>query len=538
MELLKMSDISKSFFGVKVLDSVGLDIEKGEVHALLGENGAGKSTLMNILGGVLEKDGGTIFFDGRTMDNVTIKDAEKAGIAFVHQELNIFNDLRVYENLFLGRELVNRFGKLKKKEMIEETRKLMKNLGVDMNPQELAGNLDTSKKQLLEIAKTIYANARLFILDEPTTALNNEEIDKLFGIIRRLKEEGKSFIFISHKMPEIFEIADRYTVLRNGCFIHSGFIRETTPEEVTRHMVGESYMSRGNMYEERQLGETVLELKNFSGEGFSDVDLSVRKGEIVGFTGLQGAGCSELMQTIFGARRSHGGSEFIHGEEMRNNKIQKAMQRKVAMVAANRKENSILPDMSLLENMYISEHAIHYRSQHIVKKKEIKKYEDLKRMLNIKAGSHNDKITSLSGGNQQKIILARWLNTQADVILFDNPTQGIDVGAKDEIYKLILELSKEGKTIIVNTLEIPEIQKIADRCVVFYHGKIQAILKRQDINEETVMLYATNAVYTKDAAGAERETGKDAAGETVGTNKETGGVARETEKDTASGGAG
>lgn len=503
MELLKMSDISKAFFGVKVLDAVSLEIEKGEVHALLGENGAGKSTLMNILGGVLEKDGGTVVFDGKTMENVTIKDAERAGIAFVHQELNIFNDLRVYENLFLGRELVNRFGKLKKKEMIEETKTLMKNLGVDLNPQELAGNLDTSKKQLLEIAKTIYADARLFILDEPTTALNNEEIDKLFGIIRRLKEEGKSFIFISHKMPEIFEIADRYTVLRNGCYIHSGYITDTTPEEVTRYMVGESYMSQSNMYEERTLGETVLELKNYSGEGFSDVNLNVKKGEIIGFTGLQGAGCSELMQTIFGARRPHGGSVLIHGEEIQNNRIQKAMQRKVAMVAANRKENSILPDMSLLENMYISEHAIHYHSQHIVKKNEIKKYENLKQMLNIKAGSHNDRITSLSGGNQQKIILARWLNTQADIILFDNPTQGIDVGAKDEIYKLILELSKEGKTIVVNTLEIPEIQKIADKCVVFYHGKIQVILKRQDINEETVMLYATNAVYSKEKQQAE-----------------------------------
>lgn len=498
MELLKMTDISKSFFGVKVLNAVSLNIEKGEVHALLGENGAGKSTLMNILGGVLEKDGGTVFFDGKPMENVTIKDAEKAGIAFVHQELNIFNDLRVYENLFLGRELKNKFGKLKKKEMIEETGMLMKSLGVDIDSQELASNLDTSKKQLLEIAKTIYAEAKLFILDEPTTALNNEEIEKLFGIIRRLKAEGKSFIFISHKMPEIFEIADNYTVLRNGSFICSGAIKDTDPEEITGHMVGESYMARSNMYEKRELGEVVLELQNYGGDGFSDVNLSVHRGEIIGFTGLQGAGCSELMQTIFGAKRARTGKEFIHGEEIQNNRIRKAMRKKVAMVASNRKENSILPDMSLLENMYISEHAINGRSQHIVKKKELEKYEDLKGMLNIKAGSYHDKITSLSGGNQQKIILARWLNTQADVFLFDNPTQGIDVGAKDEIYKLILQLSKEGKTIIVNTLEIPEIQKIADKCVVFYHGKIQTVLERQDITEETVMLHATGAVFLQE----------------------------------------
>ena len=498
MELLKMTDISKSFFGVKVLDAVDLNIEKGEVHALLGENGAGKSTLMNILGGVYTRDSGTIVCDGKVMDHITIKDAERAGIAFVHQELNVINDLKVYENLFLGRELKNRFGKLKKKEMVEKTRKLMKSLGVDINPLELAGNLDTSKKQLLEIAKTIYADAKLFILDEPTTALNNEEIDKLFEIIRRLKNDGRTFIFISHKMPEIFEIADRYTVLRNGKYIQSGCIKDTTPEEITRYMVGENYTAQSHMYEERNLGDTVLELKDYCGEGFSHVNLAIKQGEIIGFTGLQGAGCSELMQTIFGSREKISGSLYIHGTELVNNRIQKAMKNGIAMVAANRKENSILPDMSLLENMYISEHNIHSKKQHISKKQELDKYENLKQQLNIKAGSYQDKITSLSGGNQQKIILARWLNTQADIILFDNPTQGIDVGAKSEIYKLILRLSKEGKTIIVNTLEIPEIQKIADRCVVFYHGQIQIILDRQNINEETVMLHATDAVYSKE----------------------------------------
>lgn len=496
MELLKMTDISKSFFGVKVLDQVTLTIGRGEVHALLGENGAGKSTLMNILGGVHQKDGGDIVWDGKTLNHLSIKDAEKAGIAFVHQELNIFNDLRVYENLFLGKELHNKFGTLKKKEMIEETRKLMQNLGVDINPTDIAEHLDTSKKQLLEIAKTLYADARLFILDEPTTALNNEEIEKLFDIIRRLQRQGKTFIFISHKMPEIFEIADNYTVLRNGRFIQSGCIKDTTPEEVTRCMVGESYTAQ-NMYEERALGEPVLALHDYCGDGFSHVELEVRKGEILGLTGLQGAGCSELLQTIFGAKRPDSGELFVHGRKVTKNRIQKAMKNQVAMVAANRKENSILPDMNLLENMYLSEHVINNRSQHISRKAEVKKYDALKEMLNIKAGSCDEMITSLSGGNQQKIVLARWLNTQADIILFDNPTQGIDVGAKGEIYKLILKLSKEGKTIIVNTLEIPEIQKIADRCVVFYHGNVQVVLERRDISEETVMLHATNAVYTE-----------------------------------------
>jgi len=493
MELVKMTDICKSFFGVTVLDHVSLEVGKGEVHALLGENGAGKSTLMNILAGVYTRDSGNIFFDGRELVNTTIKEAERAGIAFVHQELNVFNDLTVYENLFLGRELVNSLGKLRKKEMIEETRELLQSLGVDVDPLEPAGNLNTGGKQLLEIARALHADSKLFILDEPTTALNNEEVAKLFEIINRLKKAGKSFIFISHKMPEIFKISDKYTVLRNGMFIKTGFIKDTTPEELTRYMVGGSYSSQ-EMYEKRNLGDTVLELRQLSGHGFESVDLSVRRGEIVGFTGLRGAGCSEVLQTIFGVLKPTGGKLYVNGKEVDNNNIRKAMRNKVAMVPANRKENSVIGNMTLLENTYISEHAINCRIQHIFKKREVKRFEALKSMLNIKANSHEDPILSLSGGNQQKVILARWLNTEADIILFDNPTQGIDVGAKSEIYKLIVELAKNGKTIIINTLEIPEIQKIADRCVVFYHGKIAALLERQEINEAAVMLHATNAV--------------------------------------------
>ncbi|MFV0528123.1 MAG: sugar ABC transporter ATP-binding protein [Lachnospiraceae bacterium] len=494
MAVLKMKNISKSFFGVNVLHDVTFEVEEGEVHALLGENGAGKSTLMNILGGVYSKDKGKVFFCEKELAHASVKEAEQAGIAFVHQELNIFNDLKVYENLFLGKEIKNKLGTLKKKEMIAKTRELMAELGVDIDPLALAGELDTSKKQLLEIAKALHMDARLVILDEPTTALNREEIDRLFTLIRRLKEQKCTFIFISHKMPEIFHISDRYTVLRNGAFIHSGKTCETTPEEITRYMVGKSY-SNEMLYEERTLAdEIVLKLDAYSGQGFQDINLEIKKGEIIGLTGLQGAGCSELMQTIFGVMKSSGGRLTVHGEELNIRSSRTAMRKKIAMVAANRKENSVIPDMSLLENMYISEHVIHNRMQHIFKHRELEKYKQLKNLLSIKAGHYSNLITSLSGGNQQKIILARWINTKADVILFDNPTQGIDVGAKEEIYRLILELSKEGKTILVNTLEIPEIQKIADRCVVLYHGQVQTILKRSDINEEQVMLYATNAL--------------------------------------------
>lgn len=493
MCMLKMTDISKAFFGVPVLSHVDFTVQQGEVHALLGENGAGKSTLMNILAGVHLRDSGTVEFNGKELENTTVKLSESAGIAFVHQELNLFNDLKVYENIFLRKELLTKLGTLDKKAMIQKALELFDSLEVDIDPTAFVCDLEPSKKQMLEIAKALFANAELLILDEPTTSLNNNEIEHLFTLVRKLKQSGKSFIFISHKMNEIFTIADRYTVLRNGNFIKSGFICDTTPEEVTRLMVGNSY-SNASVYESRELGEPVLELENLSGEGFHNISLSVRRGEILGLTGLKGAGVSEMMQAVFGVRPITGGVLRVEGELIHKNHIHRAMKARIAMIAANRKENSIIPDFSLLENNYISEHTLSAKRQFIRKQAEIRQYCDMCDVLNIKANSHEDLIPSLSGGNQQKVILARWLTTRANILLMDNPTQGIDVGAKAEIYKLILALAAEGKTILVNTLELPEIQKIADRCVVFYHGNIQAILPREEITEERVMLYATNVL--------------------------------------------
>ena len=499
MDILQMSGITKAFFGVTVLDKVDFSVRKGEVHALLGENGAGKSTLMNILAGVYTRDAGKIVFDGQEMEHVTVQSSEQAGIAFVHQELNLFNDLKVYENIFLRKELLTKVGTLDKKRMIAQTEELFRELGVDIDPTAMVSDLETSKKQLLEIAKALHANAKLLILDEPTTALNNKEIDHLFGIVRHLQESGKSFIFISHKMTEIFTIANRYTVLRNGQMIRSGEIAEITPTEVTKLMVGNSYTD-SDIYTPRALGDPILELENYSGHGFENVNLSIRRGEVVGFTGLKGAGVSELMQTIFGVMPETGGCCKIMGKPLTGNRIHKAMRNKIAMIAANRKENSILPDFTLMENNYVSEHTLSMKKPLIRKRVERQKFDRLRGMLNIRCNGESDLITSLSGGNQQKVILARWLNTEADILLMDNPTQGIDVGAKSEIYKLILELAQNGKTILVNTLEIPELQKVADRCVVFYHGHIQSVLRHEEISEERVMLAATNAINAGEGA--------------------------------------
>lgn len=500
MSLLKMNGITKSFNGVTVLQDVNLTVGRGEVHALLGENGAGKSTLMNVLTGVFPRDAGTIVFDGNEVGTVTIRQSEEMGIAFVHQELNLFNDLRVYENIFLGREYCSRTGKLDKKRMIAEAGQLFEELGVDMDPTEVVANLKTSQKQLLEISKALFFKAKLLILDEPTTSLNNDEVDHLFHIVNNLKKEnGTSFIFISHKMPEIFALSDCYTVFRNGRFIATGRIDETDPEKVTRLMVGEGYSTK-DVYEKRKTEGEILQLEHFTGPGFADVNLTVEKGQIIGLTGLQGAGSSELMQCMFGSTMPTRGQMRIHGQMLPSHSIHNAMKAGIAMLAANRKENSVLPDMDLLENMYISEHTLSAWKAPINKRAEQKKFEQYRKLLNIKAQGSESSILSLSGGNQQKVFIARWLNTDAEVLLFDNPTQGIDVGAKAEIYKLILELAKSGKTILINTLEIPEIQKVADYCVVFYNGSIIKVLKHDEIDETTVMLYSTNAIHSEEVS--------------------------------------
>lgn len=489
--LLSMQGIYKSFGGVDALTNASLEVERGEIHALLGENGAGKSTLMNILTGDVHADRGSIEFDGKQYLLPSIRQMQDAGIAFVHQELSVITDLLVYENIFLNREIVSRAGVFKKKQMIKETVELFSSLGIDIDPLAEVSALKPSEKQLLEICRALHAKAKLLILDEPTTTLSNEEIKRLFEILRMKKSEGVSFIFISHKMPEIFAIADRYTVFRNGEFVSNGNIRDTDARAITSDMIGREYAD-ADVYRQRPLGEVVVELRDLTGEGFRGVDLSVRKGEIVALTGLAGSGASEVLQAMFGVIPIQRGTVEIHGRAVRGS-IRRFMKSKVAMLPSDRKENSVIADMTILENCQIAEHSLSYMRPVISNKREKKKYGVLQGMLRIKADSPNASINSLSGGNQQKVFLARWLNTEADVLIFDNPTQGVDVGAKAEIYQLILGFAKEGKTIIINSLEIPEIQKVSDRCVVFYDGAVARIFAHDEIDERDVMMYSTGA---------------------------------------------
>lgn len=492
MELLNMSGIYKAFSGVSVLSGVELHVNVGEIHALLGENGAGKSTLMNILSGSYTADAGTVTFDGADITGSSIKQIEDAGIAFVHQELNLFNDLLAYENIFLGAEETTPWGSLKKRDMANKAAELFERLGVDIDPYALVDDLKPSEKQLLEISRALFRNAKLLILDEPTASLNTDEVEHMFQIVRGLRDKGTSFIFISHKMPEIFELCDTYTVLRNGKFIANGNISDTTPREVTNLLVGAALSDR-DAYEPRELGEEMLRVEHFSGEGFADVTFTARRGQVIGLTGLKGCGSSELMQGLFGIHHPSGGNVEVCGKKLHGGSIHEAMGAGIAMLPADRKENSVIPDMSLLENMYLSEHVLSARSFAINTKHENERFEKYGKLLNIKANSSADNINSLSGGNQQKVFLARWLNTDAQVLLLDNPTQGIDVGAKSEIYHLILDLARKGKTVIINTLEIPELREVADVCYVLYEGRVVKELAHDEINEQTVMLYSTNS---------------------------------------------
>ncbi len=493
MPLLQMQGICKSFNGISVLDNVSLQVKTGEVHALLGENGAGKSTLMNILTGSLRRDKGSIVFNGEHIEDNSIKQTEEKGIAFVHQELNLFNDLKVFENIFINKELTGFLGHLRKRDMISQCKELFLKLNVNIDPNVYVSSLKTSEKQLLEISKALFFKAKLLILDEPTTSLNQDEVAHLFEIVNALKKDGISFIFISHKMPEIFEYADSYTIFRNGQYIDSGAIKDTSPLEVTSKMVGKE-QNNLNIYKKRDLGEVVLELDHLSGMGFNEVSFKARRGEIIGMTGLQGCGSSEVMQCIFGINPKISGDIRVKGKSIFIDSIHKAMRNGIALLPANRKENSVIPDLSILENMYIAEHTLSASKFHIQKDLELKRYQKQKNALSIKAQDPKMSILSLSGGNQQKVFIARWLNTNADILLFDNPNQGIDVGAKAEIYKLILDLAKSGKTILVNTLEIPELQKVADLCLVFFKGKVVKVLEHDEIDEHKIMMYSTNSM--------------------------------------------
>ena len=491
--LLEMKNISKTFPGVKALDNVSLTVRRGTVHALMGENGAGKSTLMKCLFGIYSKDTGEILLEGSPVHFKTSKEALESGVAMVHQELNQALKRNVMDNMWLGRyPLVGPFTSEKK--MYADTQKLFEKLGVSVNPRAVMSTLPVSQRQMVEIAKAVSYNAKVIVFDEPTSSLTEEEVAHLFRIINMLRDQGCGIIYISHKMPELFEICDRYYVLRDGCLVAEGKFEDTNEDGITELMIGRQlHDAEFENHVNHIRPEIAMEAQHLSGEGFDDISFQLHKGEVLAITGLQGSGRDELADALFGVIPCKGKLSF-GGQTLESAKsIQFHMGHGMALVPRMRKERGIHDDLSILDNMSMAFLNTKWKKLLISGKAERERFARQQKALQIKAGNPADPITSLSGGNQQKVILGKWLETDAEVLLFDNPTQGIDVGTKFEIYHLILELAKQGKAIVVFSSEFPEIYKVADSCMVLYKGRVNAVMRREEMTEKNVMYYSTGA---------------------------------------------
>jgi ribose transport system ATP-binding protein len=488
---LEMKNISKSFGPVNALKNVSFTVGAGEIHGLLGENGAGKTTLMNVLAGTFPQNSGDIIINGQVVHGMTPHKASEMKIRFIHQELNLCNDLRVYQNMFLGAEY-GRGGFVNKKAEIAGAQKALDYMNTGIDASLPVGDLETAKKQLVEIARALLFKSELIIMDEPTTALNSREIDTLFLVINRLKDEGVSFIYISHKLPEVFEICSKYTVLRDGAFIQSGDITDIDEQQATELLIGKTFVA-ANLKEGGPPAhdEAALRVDKLSGKTFEDVSFELRRGEVMVVTGLQGSGTDELATALFGASPVRGGRVFAGERELDLRSIKRVMRSGVAMIPRNRKERGIIPHLSIRQNNSLAYYAVKHRNLFISQKAEHGRFMKNRDKMDIRSGSDVDPISSLSGGNQQKVILSKWLEIDADVYIMDNPTQGIDVGSKYAIYKLVNEMAREGKAVLLFSAEFPEIRQVADRCVVMYQGKINTILERDAISEVRIMAHST-----------------------------------------------
>lgn len=494
--VLELKNIYKSFPGVKVLEDVTLQVRPGEVHALMGENGAGKSTLMKILMGIYKADQGSIFLEGKETVIHGPKDAMSKGISMIHQELNTVLDMEVAENVFVGRELLKKgFEKLKIVDiarMREETGKYFREMNIDIDPRAKMRTLSVAEMQLVEIVKAISLNSRIIVMDEPTSAITEKEATVLFAQIERLKKQGVAIIYISHKMDEIFRISDTITVLRDGQWIGTKPAKELDNDMLIKMMVGRELT---DIYPKDpvEIGDVILEVKNLSrGKKVRDASFSLRKGEVLGIAGLVGAGRSELVETIFGLYPKTGGQIFFHGKEVHIKSAADAIKNKMALITEDRKQTGLNLIVSVKEN--IASVSIGKLSNHgIVNDKKINEVsEKYIKELKIKTPDGNAIVGNLSGGNQQKVVLAKWLLDEPDIIIFDEPTRGIDIGAKRDIYLLINNLAKEGKAVIVISSEMAEVMGICDRILVMAEGRINGEVRREEFSQEVIMGYASN----------------------------------------------
>jgi ribose transport system ATP-binding protein len=489
--LLEMRNIRKQYPGVLALDNVNFEVRPGEVHCLVGENGAGKSTLMKILSGALVKDGGALFIDGSEADLRSPTDAQRLGIGIIHQDFKLVPELTAAENIFLGNEPIRRnspFVDFQKMHML--ARDFISQLGEEIDTRAPIRSLSVAQRQIVEIAKAISKKIRLIAMDEPSAALTERELEKLFAVIRRLKQEGVGIIYISHRLEEIFEIGDRVTVLRDGKVITTCEVKKADRRSLIRWMVGRELENEYPKIELERGGE-ILRLENLSGGIVRNVHLTLHRGEILGLAGLVGAGRSELARIIFGADRKDGGKIFLDGQEIHPRTPRQAIELGLGLLTEDRNRYGLIMQMGVRENVSLANLRALCAGPFINKKKEngsARKYVD---ELRIKTPGLEQRVEALSGGNRQKVVLARWLFTKSTVLIFDEPTAGVDVGVKYEIYNLIGKLAKEGIGVLVISSDLPELLGICNRIAVMCEGRLAGVLSRDQATQEKIMMLAT-----------------------------------------------
>ncbi len=493
--ILTMKDIDKSFPGVHALDHVNFEVKRGEVHALMGENGAGKSTLMKVLTGIYTKDSGTITFEGKETEFHNTREAQDAGVVIVHQELNMLGHLTVAQNIFIGREF-KKGVKIDDKKMNEEAKKLFDRLHIDIDPSDTMSDLTVGKQQMCEIAKAISHEAKVIIFDEPSAALTEAEIEELFKIIRDLREQDLGIVYISHRMDEIKVITDRVTVMRDGTYVGTLITKDSTKDDIINMMVGRV------IYEDPKTesmvapdAPVVLKVDHLNaGKMVQDVSFELRKGEILGFSGLMGAGRTETARAIFGADPKESGDIYINGEKVTINTPQDAVRCGIGYLSEDRKRYGIVVQKTVAENSTMACLENFMSGIFINKKKEKKVAQDYVESLATKTPSVDQLVVNLSGGNQQKVVIAKWLINDCDILIFDEPTRGIDVGAKNEIYKLMNKLASEGKSIIMISSEMTEILRMSDRIVVMCEGRKTGEVRIEEATQEVIMNMATREI--------------------------------------------
>ncbi|GAB5058078.1 sugar ABC transporter ATP-binding protein [Companilactobacillus alimentarius] len=488
---IEMKNISKSFGTNKVLAGVNFTIRSGEVHALMGENGAGKSTLMNILTGLYGDDGGEIYIDGHKTKFKGPLDAEQHGISFIHQEMNNFLEMSVVDNMFLNKEIKNKFGIMDENKMREKAKFYLDKLGTSIDVNKAIGTLSVGRQQMIEIAKSLMTNAKIIIMDEPTAALTENEIEQLFGVVRELKKQGVGFIYISHRMEEIFKIADKVTVMRDGISINEYATKDVTMKQLVRDMVGREI---DDFYPNRQphFGNVSLEVQHLTENNvFKDVNFQVHEGEILAFSGLMGAGRTEIMRSIFGIDPHNEGKILIDGKEVHIHSPQEAIKHQIGFLTENRKDEGLILNDSLRDNIVLP--SINGFVKHgIIDDNAVNDFTNmLLKRLSVKAQSAEVSAGSLSGGNQQKVVLAKWVGSGSRVLILDEPTRGVDVGAKREIYDLMNELTDRNVAIIMISSDLPEVLGMSDKIAVVYEGRITGIIDTKTATQESVMTLAT-----------------------------------------------